>query len=109
LAKSRAIPFAGRALVRVRSSYALPITDLDPIRFAFCSSASTQPIAGRCDFDIDFCQERRGDLIESVQRRYGRDQVGDHHVRHAARRAACCSTSGACWKCLQVDSSPSGA
>ena len=27
------------------------------------------------DFDIDFCQERRGEVIDYVQKRYGRDQV----------------------------------
>jgi DNA polymerase-3 subunit alpha len=28
------------------------------------------------DFDIDFCQDRRGEVIDYVQQRYGRDQVG---------------------------------
>ena len=27
------------------------------------------------DFDIDFCQDRRGEVIDYVQQRYGRDQV----------------------------------
>ena len=43
------------------------------------------------DFDIDFCQDRRDEVIRYVQQKYGRDQVGaDHHLRYAAgpRRAA---------------------
>ena len=37
------------------------------------------------DFDIDFCQDRRDEVIDYVQNRYGRDAGrADHHLRHAA-------------------------
>ena len=73
-------------------AYALTITDLDPIRFGLLFERFLNPErVSMPDFDIDFCQERRDEVIHYVQERYGRDQVGaDHHVRHAAgaRRAA---------------------
>src|SRR5712672_797836 len=57
-------------------AYALTITDLDPIRFGLLFERFLNP--GRVsmpDFDIDFCQDRRGEVIDYVQQRYGRDQV----------------------------------
>ncbi len=51
------------------------------------------------DFDIDFCQDRRGEVIRYVQERYGRDQVGQIITFERCRPAACCATSAACCKC----------
>ncbi|MBB5046348.1 DNA polymerase-3 subunit alpha [Rhodopseudomonas rhenobacensis] len=57
-------------------AYALTITDLDPIRFGLLFERFLNPErVSMPDFDIDFCQDRRGEVIEYVQRRYGRDQV----------------------------------
>src|SRR6266481_2646304 len=57
-------------------SYALTITDLDPIRFGLLFERFLNPErVSMPDFDIDFCQDRRGEVIDYVQRRYGRDQV----------------------------------
>ncbi|MBI2716478.1 MAG: DNA polymerase III subunit alpha [Rhizobiales bacterium] len=57
-------------------SYALTITDLDPIRFGLLFERFLNPErVSMPDFDIDFCQDRRGEVIEYVQQRYGRDQV----------------------------------
>jgi DNA polymerase-3 subunit alpha len=57
-------------------AYALTITDLDPIRFGLLFERFLNPErVSMPDFDIDFCQERRGEVIEYVQKRYGRDQV----------------------------------
>jgi DNA polymerase-3 subunit alpha len=57
-------------------AYALTITDLDPIRFGLLFERFLNPErVSMPDFDIDFCQERRGEVIDYVQRRYGRDQV----------------------------------
>src|SRR5205814_2720491 len=57
-------------------AYALTITDLDPIRFGLLFERFLNPErVSMPDFDIDFCQERRGEVIEYVQQRYGRDQV----------------------------------
>ena len=52
------------------------ITDLDPIRFGLLFERFLNPErVSMPDFDIDFCQERRGEVIDYVQKRYGRDQV----------------------------------
>src|SRR5205823_9252698 len=57
-------------------AYALTITDLDPIRFGLLFERFLNPErVSMPDFDIDFCQERRDDVIRYVQQRYGRDQV----------------------------------
>src|SRR6187397_123081 len=57
-------------------SYALTITDLDPIRFGLLFERFLNPErVSMPDFDIDFCQDRRGEVIDYVQQRYGRDQV----------------------------------
>ena len=77
-AKSRRIPVGpGRgsgagSLV----AYALTITDLDPIRFGLIFERFLNPErVSMPDFDIDFCQTRRDEVIRYVQTRYGRDQV----------------------------------
>jgi DNA polymerase-3 subunit alpha len=57
-------------------SYALTITDLDPIRFGLLFERFLNPErVSMPDFDVDFCQERRDEVIRYVQERYGRDQV----------------------------------
>jgi DNA polymerase-3 subunit alpha len=57
-------------------SYALTITDLDPIRFGLLFERFLNPERiSMPDFDIDFCQERRDEVIRYVQERYGREQV----------------------------------
>src|SRR5437870_13777324 len=57
-------------------AYALTITDLDPIRFdlLFERFLNLERVS-MPDFDIDFCQDRRDEVIRYVQQRYGRDQV----------------------------------
>ncbi|MEZ0214342.1 MAG: DNA polymerase III subunit alpha [Xanthobacteraceae bacterium] len=57
-------------------AYALTITDLDPLRFGLLFERFLNPErVSMPDFDIDFCQERRDEVIRYVQQRYGRDQV----------------------------------
>jgi DNA polymerase-3 subunit alpha len=57
-------------------AYALTITDLDPIRFGLIFERFLNPDrVSMPDFDIDFCQDRRDEVIRYVQNRYGRDQV----------------------------------
>src|SRR5450755_1218281 len=57
-------------------AWVLTITDLDPIRFGLLFERFLNPErVSMPDFDIDFCQDRRGEVIDYVQRRYGRDQV----------------------------------
>ena len=57
-------------------AYALTITDLDPLRFGLLFERFLNPErVSMPDFDIDFCQDRRDEVIRYVQERYGRDQV----------------------------------
>jgi DNA polymerase-3 subunit alpha len=57
-------------------AYALTITDLDPIRFGLLFERFLNPERiSMPDFDIDFCQDRRDEVIRYVQEKYGREQV----------------------------------
>lgn len=57
-------------------AYALTITDLDPLRFGLLFERFLNPErVSMPDFDIDFCQERRGEVIAYVQQKYGADRV----------------------------------
>ena len=57
-------------------AYSLTITDLDPIRFGLLFERFLNPErVSMPDFDIDFCQDRRDEVIRYVQERYGREQV----------------------------------
>ncbi|WP_156851015.1 DNA polymerase III subunit alpha [Bartonella refiksaydamii] len=57
-------------------AYALTITDIDPLRFSLLFERFLNPDrVSMPDFDIDFCQERREEVIHYVQKKYGRDQV----------------------------------
>ena len=57
-------------------AWALLITDLDPIRWGLLFERFLNPErVSMPDFDIDFCQERREEVIRYVQEKYGRDRV----------------------------------
>ena len=57
-------------------AYALTITDLDPMRFGLLFERFLNPERiSMPDFDIDFCQDRRDEVIAYVRERYGRDRV----------------------------------
>jgi DNA polymerase-3 subunit alpha len=57
-------------------AWALTVTDLDPIRFGLLFERFLNPErVSMPDFDIDFCQERRGEVIEYVRHKYGSDRV----------------------------------
>jgi len=57
-------------------AWALTITDLDPLRFGLLFERFLNPErVSMPDFDIDFCQDRRDEVIRYVQRKYGRDRV----------------------------------
>ena len=58
-------------------AYSLTITDLDPLRFSLLFERFLNPErVSMPDFDIDFCQDRREEVIRYVQEKYGREQVG---------------------------------
>ena len=57
-------------------AWALSITDLDPLRFGLLFERFLNPDrVSMPDFDIDFCQERRDEVIRYVQQEYGDDRV----------------------------------
>jgi DNA polymerase-3 subunit alpha len=57
-------------------AYALTITDVDPLRFSLLFERFLNPDrVSMPDFDIDFCQDRREEVIRYVQQKYGREQV----------------------------------
>ncbi len=57
-------------------AWALTITDLDPLRFDLLFERFLNPErVSMPDFDIDFCQDRRDEVIDYVRREYGGDRV----------------------------------
>src|SRR5690606_9894919 len=57
-------------------AWSLTITDLDPLRFGLLFERFLNPErVSMPDFDIDFCQERREEVIDYVQNFYGKDRV----------------------------------
>ena len=57
-------------------AWALQITDLDPLRWGLLFERFLNPErVSMPDFDIDFCQDRRDEVIAHVQDRYGHDRV----------------------------------
>src|ERR1700744_3558239 len=57
-------------------AWALTITDLDPLRFGLLFERFLNPErVSMPDFDIDFCQDRRDEVIRYVRDRYGADRV----------------------------------
>ncbi|HTU12704.1 MAG TPA: DNA polymerase III subunit alpha [Allosphingosinicella sp.] len=57
-------------------AWSLTITDLDPIRLGLLFERFLNPErVSMPDFDIDFCETRRGEVIRYVQERYGSDKV----------------------------------
>lgn len=58
------------------AAWSLQITDLDPIRFGLLFERFLNPDrVSMPDFDIDFCQSRRDEVIDYVQSKYGKDYV----------------------------------
>jgi DNA polymerase-3 subunit alpha len=57
-------------------AWSLTITDLDPIRFGLLFERFLNPErVSMPDFDIDFCQDRRGEVIQYVREKYGANRV----------------------------------
>ena len=77
-AKSRDIPVGpGRGSgAGSLAAYCIGITDIDPIRYKLLFERFLNPErVSMPDFDIDFCYERRQEVIDYVIRRYGQDRV----------------------------------
>jgi DNA polymerase-3 subunit alpha len=58
-------------------AYALRITDIDPLKYKLLFERFLNPErVSMPDFDVDFCFERRGEVIDYVTQKYGKDRVG---------------------------------
>lgn len=58
-------------------AYSLKITDLDPIPYNLLFERFLNPErVSMPDFDIDFCQDRREEVIEYIRKKYGQEKVG---------------------------------
>ena len=69
-------------------AYALDITDLDPLRYDLLFERFLNPErVSMPDFDVDFCMEKRDQVIDYVAERYGREKVSQiaTHGTMAAR------------------------
>ena len=57
-------------------AYAIGITDIDPIKYSLIFERFLNPERiSMPDFDVDFCYERRQEVIDYVARKYGHDHV----------------------------------
>ena len=77
-AKSRDIPVGpGRGSgAGSLAAYCVGITDIDPIRYSLIFERFLNPErVSMPDFDVDFCYERRQEVIDYVNEKYGRDHV----------------------------------
>ncbi len=58
------------------AAYCMHITEVDPMKYALIFERFLNPErVSMPDFDTDFCQERRGEVIDYVMRKYGKDHV----------------------------------
>ena len=58
------------------AAYCMHITEVDPMKYALIFERFLNPErVSMPDFDTDFCQERRGEVIDYVMRKYGKDRV----------------------------------
>ncbi|HWU90095.1 MAG TPA: DNA polymerase III subunit alpha [Kofleriaceae bacterium] len=64
-------------------AWAMRITDIDPIEFKLLFERFLNPErVSMPDFDVDFCMNRRDEVIKYVQGKYGKDQVGQIATFH---------------------------
>ena len=64
-------------------AWAMRITDIDPIEFKLLFERFLNPErVSMPDFDVDFCMNRRGEVIKYVQDKYGKDRVGQIATFH---------------------------
>ncbi len=81
----RARPRLGRGSL---VAYSTTITDIDPLRFSLLFERFLNPDrVSMPDFDIDFCQDRREEVIRYVQQKYAATRSPDHHLRTLQARA----------------------
>ena len=68
------------------AAYCIGITDIDPMKYDLLFERFLNPErVSMPDFDIDFCYERRQEVIDYVTRKYGADHVAQIVTLHAWR------------------------
>ena len=79
-------------------AYALRITDVDPLEYDLIFERFLNPErVSLPDIDIDFCERRRGEIIDYVTRKYGRENVAQIITFGTMKAAArWCATSAVC-------------
>ena len=81
-------------------AWSLTITDLNPLKWGLLFERFLNPDrVSMPDFDIDFCQDRRDEVIRYVQEKYGHDRWRRSSPSASCRPARCCATSAACCRC----------
>lgn len=79
-------------------AYALKITDLDPLEFDLLFERFLNPErVSMPDFDVDFCMEKRDQVIEHVADMYGRDAVSQIITFGTMAAKALSAMWAACW------------
>ena len=69
-------------------AYALKITDLDPLEFDLLFERFLNPErVSMPDFDVDFCMDRRDEVIDHVADLYGHERYRNHYVGTMAAKA----------------------
>jgi DNA polymerase-3 subunit alpha len=80
-------------------AWSLTITDLDPIELNLLFERFLNPErVSMPDFDIDFCETRREEVLSYVQAKYGRDRVAQIITFGRLKAAPCSRTRGECCK-----------
>jgi DNA polymerase-3 subunit alpha len=75
------------------------ITDIDPLQYGLLFERFLNPERVTLpDIDIDFCMNRRGEVIEYVTRKYGRENVSRSLRLGPWLRAVSFATRAAVWK-----------
>lgn len=84
-------------------AWSLTITDLDPLRWGLVFERFLNPErVSMPDFDIDFCQERRDEVIRYVRDKYGADRVAHIITFGASKHGLSCEMWGVFFKCPTV-------
>ena len=76
------------------------ITDIDPIRYNLIFERFLNPErVSMPDFDVDFCYERRQEVIDYVNEKYGRDHVAQIVTFGTMAAATRCGMWAVSWAC----------
>lgn len=89
-------------------SYTLGITQLDPMRYQLLFERFLNPERVTMpDIDVDFCFERRQEVIDYVTRKYGKDRVVQIVTFGTLAARGVIRDVGVCWICLMLRWIPS--